>query len=91
MPTYDYLKTESTEQRVPKDADLSVAENMKLMQIGDRLDLYSPITEDWTYASVIKAGDDWIETIFNDGLVVVFSSDEMPIWKREGFDIRSSI
>ena len=55
MPTYDYLKTESTKKRVPKNADLSVAENMKLMQIGDRVDVYSPLLEDWTNGSVIKA------------------------------------
>tara|TARA_R100000808_G_scaffold2947_2_gene11012 strand:- start:2395 stop:2670 length:276 start_codon:yes stop_codon:yes gene_type:complete len=91
MSTYDYLKTESTEERVPKDADISVAENLRLLQVGDRIDVYSPITEDWTYASVLKASDDWIETIFTDGEVVVFSLDEMPIWKNEGFDIRSAV
>ena len=69
MSTYDYLKTESTEERVPKDADISVAENLRLL----------------------KASDDWIETIFTDGEVVVFSLDEMPIWKNEGFDIRSAV
>ena len=90
MPTYDYLKTESTEKRVSKDADLSVAENMKLMQIGDRVDVYSPLLSDWTYGSVIKAGDTWIECMFG-ALDVTFGLEDMPTWKARGFDIRSSI
>ena len=90
MPTYDYLKTESTEKRVPKDADLSVADNMKLMQIGDRVDVYSPLLSDWTYGSVIKAGDTWIECMFG-ALDVTFGLEDMPTWIDRGFDIRSSI
>ena len=90
MSTYDYLKTESTEERVPKDADLSVAENMKLMQIGDSVDVYSPLLEDWTYGTVIKAGDTWIECMFG-GLDVTFGLEDMPTWIDRGFDVRSSI
>ena len=40
MSTYDYLKTESTEERVPKDADISVAENLRLLQVGDRMTFF---------------------------------------------------
>lgn len=89
MTTYDYLKTEKTEQRVSLDADLSVAENMKLVQIGDRIDVYSPILENWTYGYVHKAGDDWIECMFG-WLDVTFSLEDMPTWKSNGFDVRSA-
>ena len=55
MATYDYLKKET--ESVPKDADLMEYENMSLMQVGNPIDLWSPIAEKWLYGSVIKAGD----------------------------------
>ena len=86
--TYDYLK-ESQIETVGCDVDLSEASNMKLMQIGDQVDVYSPIIDDWTFGSVIKAGDTWIECMFGS-LAGTLSLEDMPVWTSTGFKIRSS-
>jgi len=86
--TYDYLKTEEV-NTVGCDVDLSEAKNMKLMRVGDQVDVYSPLIEDWTFGVVIKAGNDWIECMFGS-LAVTLSMEDMPVWKSTGFKIRSS-
>ena len=86
--TYDYLK-EPQIDTVGCDVDLADARNMKLMQIGDQVDIYSPLIEDWTFGVVIKAGNDWIECMFGS-LAVTLSLADMPVWTSTGFKIRSS-
>jgi len=87
MATYDYLKTET--ESVPKNADLMEYENMSLMQVGDVVDLWSPIAEKWLYGSVIKAGETWVECMFG-GLAVTVSLDDKAQWVGADFDIRSA-
>lgn len=87
MATYDYLKTET--ESVPKDADLMEYENMSLMQVGDEVEVWSPIAEKWLYGSVIKAGDTWVECMFGS-LAVTISLDDKAQWAGADFDIRSA-
>ncbi len=87
MATYEYLKTET--ESVPKNADLMEYENMSLMQVGDVVDLWSPIAEKWLYGSVIKAGETWVECMFG-GLAVTVSLDDKAQWVGADFDIRSA-
>ena len=87
MATYDYLKKET--ESVPKDADLMEYENMRLMQVGNPIDLWSPIAEKWLYGSVIKAGETWVECMFG-GLAVTVSLDDRAQWVGADFDIRSA-
>ena len=87
MATYDYLKTET--ESVPKDADLMEYENMSLMQVGNTIDVISPIAEKWLYGSVIKAGETWVECMFG-GLAVTVSLDDKAQWVEADFDIRSA-
>ena len=87
MATYDYLKKET--ESVPKDADLMEYENMSLMQVGNPIDLWSPIAEKWLYGSVIKAGATWVECMFG-GLAVTVSLDDRAQWVGADFDIRSA-
>ena len=87
MATYDYLKTET--ESVPKDADLMEYENMRLMQVGNPIDLWSPIAEKWLYGSVIKAGETWVECMFGS-LAVTISLDDKAQWAGADFDIRSA-
>ena len=87
MATYDYLKT--VPESVPKDADLMAYDNMRLMQVGDRVDVWSPVAEEWLYGSVIKAGNEWVECMFG-GLAVTISIDDRSQWLGAHFDIRSA-
>ena len=87
MSTYNYLKPET--ETVESDVDLLLSENMALMQVGDTIDVWSPLAATWLYGSVIKAGVDWIETMMG-GLCVVYHLDDATEWIDEGFDIRSS-
>mgnify|MGYP003625047528 FL=1 len=87
MATYDYLKKETGS--VPKDADLMEYENMSLMQVGNPIDLWSPIAEKWLYGSVIKAGETWVECMFGS-LAVTISLDDKAQWAGADFDIRSA-
>jgi hypothetical protein len=87
MATYDYLKKETGS--VPKDADLMEYENISLMQVGNPIDLWSPIAEKWLYGSVIKAGETWVECMFGS-LAVTISLDDKAQWAGADFDIRSA-
>ena len=86
MATYDYLKKETG--GVPKDADLMAYENMSRMQVGDGVDVWSPVAEEWLYGSTIKAGETWVECMFG-GLAVTISIDDRAQWVEADFDIRS--
>jgi len=86
MATYDYLKKETG--GVPKDADLMAYENMSRMQVGDGVDVWSPVAEEWLYGSTIKAGVTWVECMFG-GLAVTISIDDRAQWVEADFDIRS--
>ena len=87
--TYDYLKTPEV-NTVGCDVDLSEARNMRLMRVGDEVDVFSPLIDDWTFGVVIKAGDDWIECMFGS-LAITFSLADMAVWTSTGFKIRSSM
>lgn len=87
MSTYNYLKPET--EKVQFDVDLLLSENMALMQVGDSIDVWSPLADTWLYGYVIKAGVDWIETM-TSGLCVIFHLEDAEHWIDEGFDVRSS-
>jgi len=87
MATYDYLKKETG--GVPKDADLMEYANMSLMQVGDGVEVWSPVVEEWLYGSTIKAGETWVECMFG-GLAVTISIDDRAQWVEADFDIRSA-